>query len=172
MLFEELGNRETDDVEHPIPSDNPMGRQHRALRDAAGLADVIVVSLPGNDADGELRRVVGEVAVKSGRPVVVVPSSCRGFNAAGKALVGWNGSAEASEAVRQAVPLLQQAASVTLLDVDHPRGDFSADEAARYLSRHGIRAQIVMRESEGSSVSGVILDEAHALGAAYVVIGA
>lgn len=149
-----------------------IGAPGRAFREAAALTDLIVLSFPRDHADDKLRRLVGEVAVKAGRPVVAVPASCRGFNVAGKALVGWNGSPEASEAVRQGLPLLQQATSVTLLSVDQPKGDLSPDEAARYLSRHGIHAEIVTRESDGSTVSDVILGEAHALGAAYVLIGA
>ena len=149
-----------------------IGAPGRALKNASDLADIIVVSIPEDESEGEFRRLVGEVAVKSGRPVMAVPRDCRGLNVGGHALVGWNGSHEASEALRQAVPLLQHAASVTLLDVNHPSGDFSVDEAASYLSRHGIHAQVVTRGSHGNPISDVILSEAHAIGAAYMVIGA
>ena len=53
-----------------------------------------------------------------------------------------------------------------------PTRDFSVDEAASYLSRHGISAEIMTRESDERPVSDVILNEAHAIGASYVVIGA
>ena len=149
-----------------------IGAPGNALRNAANLADAIVVSIPGDETDSELRRVASELAAKSDRPVIAVPAVCRGINLAGNVLVGWNGSHEASEALRQAVPLLQQAASVTLLVVNHPKGDLSVNEAASYLSRHGISAEIVIRESDGRPVSDVILNEAHAIGASYVVIGA
>jgi nucleotide-binding universal stress UspA family protein len=149
-----------------------IGAPGRSLRNEADLADIIVVSLPGDEREAEFRQIVGELAVKSDRPVLAVPVSCRGFDAAGPALVGWNGSHEASEALRQAVPVLQKATSVTLLDVNHPAGDASVDEAASYLSRHGVRADIVTRDADGNPVSELILEQAHAIGAAYVVIGA
>lgn len=148
-----------------------VGDPGRALRDASDLADIIVVPSPGT-SDGEFQRIVGEVAVKSGRLVLAVPPSAHHLEAGGSALVGWNGSNEASEALRQAVPLLQRAAEVTLLDIDHPAGNVSIDDAARYLSRHGVHPRVVTRASNGKRISDVILEEARAIGAAYVVIGA
>jgi nucleotide-binding universal stress UspA family protein len=148
-----------------------VGDPGTALRNAAELADIIVVSGPAA-SDGEFRRIVGEVAVKSGRLVLAVPPAATGLDAGGSALVGWNGSHEASEALRQAIPLLQRAAVVTLLDIDHPAGDVSINEAASYLSRHGVHPRVVTRVSHEKSISEVILEEAHAMGAAYVVIGA
>ena len=148
-----------------------IGDPGPALRNAADLADIIVVSGPGA-SEGEFRRVVGEVAVKSGRLVLAVPAAARGLDAGGSALVGWNGSHEASEALRQAVPLLQRAAVVTLLDIDNPAGDVSINEAASYLSRHGVHPRVVTRVSHGKRISDVILEEARGMGAAYVVIGA
>lgn len=149
-----------------------IGAPGPALRNEADLADIIVVSLPGEEHEGDFPQIVGELAVKSDRPVLAVPTACRGLDLAGRALIGWNASHEASEAVRQAVPILQHASSVTLLDVNHPAGDSSVDEAAGYLSRHGIHAEVVTRESDGNPVSDVILNEAHAIRAAYVVMGA
>lgn len=149
-----------------------IGAPGRALRNAADLADIIVVSLPGGKDGGDFQQIVGELAVKSNRPVLAVPPGCRALDVAGAALVGWDGSHEASQALRQAVPILQHAGSVTLLDVNHPAGDASVDEAASYLSRHGIRAEVVTREADGNPISDVILNEGHAIHAAYVVIGA
>jgi nucleotide-binding universal stress UspA family protein len=148
-----------------------IGEPGRALKNAADLADIIVISGPGSQDDPVARHLVAEVAVNSGRPVLVVPPSCRRLDVMGGVLVGWNGSREASEAVRAAVPLLQHAASVTLLDVNHPAGDYSVDEAASYLSRHGIQVDIV-EESTSGPVSDVILQRAHGVGASYIVIGA
>jgi nucleotide-binding universal stress UspA family protein len=140
------------------------------LRRLSDLADVIVVS-GGRRADLEARHLAAQVAAKAGRLVLAVPPSCKGFDAAGRALVAWNGSREAGEALRAAVPLLQRAASVTLIGVDRPSGGASIADAAAYLSRHGIEPEIVEEASEGK-VSDTILARARAIGAAYVVLGA
>jgi nucleotide-binding universal stress UspA family protein len=149
-----------------------VGAPGRALKNASDLADIIVVSIPGDKTEGELRPVIGELAVKADRPILAVPPESRGLDITGPVLVGLNGSHEASEALREAVPLLQRAASVTLMDVNNPSGDFSIEEAASYLSRHGIHAEIVTRKSDGDRVSDILLDQARAIDAAYLVIGA
>jgi nucleotide-binding universal stress UspA family protein len=148
-----------------------IGAPGKELRDASELADVIVVSAPGSDADLDARRLAAEVAVKSGRPVLAVPPSCTGLDVAGEALVAWDGSREANQALRAAVPLLQRAAAVTLLEVNVPTGELTIDDAAGYLSRYDIHAEVVDRSTAGSA-SDAILDEAHAIGAAYLVMGA
>lgn len=140
------------------------------LRQISDLADVIVIS-GGSDASPEARHLAGQVSVKSGRPVLVVPPSCKGLAVSGPALVAWNGSQEACDALRAAIPLLQQAQRVTVMAVDDPGGE-SAEDAAAYLARHGIETRIVAEETSDEPVSDIILARAHASGAAYIVLGA
>lgn len=140
------------------------------LRRISDLADVIVVS-GGWRADLEARQLAGQMAVKSGRLVLAVPPGCKGLDVTGKALVAWNGSHEAGDALRAVVPLLLHSASVTLMVVDHPTGGAPVADAAAYLSRHGIEPEIV-EESSDDKVSDTILARASAIGAAYVVLGA
>lgn len=141
------------------------------LRNASDLADIIVVSTPGRHDAVDARHVAGEVALKSGRPLLAVPPTCRGIVVSGNVLVAWNGSHEANEALCAAVPLLRHAASVTLLKLNNPDGEFSAEDAAGYLSRYGVHPEIVERSSP-DPVSDAILDQARAMEAAYVVVGA
>ena len=62
-------------------------------------------------------------------------------------MVAWNGSSEACVALRQSVPLLSMASKVYLVSVeekdDKNRFDFAPLDGARYLSRHGIEAELV-----------------------------
>lgn len=148
-----------------------LGSLNNELIGASELADVIVLSVPAHRGDGQARHLIGEVAVKTRRPVLVVPPTCSGLNVSGAALVAWDGSHPASEALHSAVPLLQHASSVTLLELNAPISQAPVREAASYLSRHGVHAEIV-KESSLAPVSQAIVDKAHAIGAAYVVIGA
>ena len=148
-----------------------LGTLDSELIGASELADVIVLSVPVGRGDGEARHLIGEVAVKTSRPVLAVPPTCRGLDVSGAALVAWNGSHPASEALHSAVPLLQHASSVTLFEVNAPTSRASVSEAASYLSRHGVHAEIV-QETSVLPVSQAIVDKAHAVGATYVVIGA
>lgn len=160
----------TEDV--PFEWSDASGFLSPNVRDAAGLADVVVLN---RELDTypypDMREVVGEVVIKSGRPVVAVPETGRGFNAFGPALIAWDGSREAEAALRAAVPLLTKASSVTILEVGDGSIKTPAEEAAEYLSRHGIKP-IIRRETAAMDLpSTVILDTIEQIRAAYLVMG-
>ncbi|UIJ46318.1 universal stress protein [Sphingomonas cannabina] len=140
--------------------------------DSTALADLVVLnreldSIPYPD----MRELVGDLLVKTGKPIVAVPENAKGFDAFGHALVAWDGSEQAEAALRAAVPLLQHAGTVTILEVDDGSIKLPASEAAEYLSRHGIKP-IVRRESAREDIpSTVLLDTIEAVGAAYLVMG-
>lgn len=132
------------------------GYFEQALEEAATLADLIVVNracdvLPLPD----LRSLAASLVMRSGRPILAVPDETRGFEAAGAALVAWNGSHEASSALAAAVPFLALASSVTIVEIDEGDITVPAEDAAAYLSRHGIHAQI-MRWPDGRVAEGLI----------------
>jgi len=156
----------------PFDAEQATGDPARRLRDAPGLADIIVVSSrAGKHDSADARRIAAELAVRSGRPVMAVPPTATGVDVAGRVLVAWNGSDEANEALRAAIPLLQHAATVTLLGINLPVGALSIEEAASYLSRHGISVDVV-EQTSNLRVSDVILAEARRIRPAYIVMGA
>jgi nucleotide-binding universal stress UspA family protein len=114
-----------------------------AIEEASALADLIVIN---GDLAGLFqttkRSLVERLVVKSRRPLLVV-SNAKGFRAADPALIAWDGSEPASEALRAAVPLLKLSSSVTLYEVDAGNGGESIEAAAEYLSRHGVHAEVV-----------------------------
>ncbi|MEL6877229.1 MAG: universal stress protein [Pseudomonadota bacterium] len=91
--------------------------------------------------------LAADMAVNSQAPVLVVPNEQKGFDCTKPAVIAWNGSAEASRALRAAGPLLQRAQSVHLISIDEDRSDRAHDlpptSGAEYLSRHGIESEIV-----------------------------
>jgi nucleotide-binding universal stress UspA family protein len=108
---------------------------------------------------------------------LVVPEGAKGLDCNGAAIVAWNGSAEASHALRAAVPLLTKATSVVLASVpgerDADRGlDLPAIEGAEYLSRHGIASEIIEFPLGQTSVAQVLAEAAVRREAAYLVMGA
>ena len=141
-----------------------------ALENAATLADLIVVnraldSLPMPD----MRQVAASLVVNSGKPILAVPDSAKGLNVAGAALIAWDGSREAADALAAAVPLLRLAQSVTILEVDDGSVRVPAEDAATYLSRNDVEPEIV-REA-GSSVAKIILAKAAIGRFDYIVMG-
>ncbi|MEI9851007.1 MAG: universal stress protein [Sphingomonas sp.] len=85
--------------------------------------------------------------------------------------MAWNGSLQAGEALRAAVPLLALASEVILLEVDDGTLEAPVEEAAQYLSRHGIEPVVRRATTAIASASDVILADVAALDADYVVMG-
>jgi nucleotide-binding universal stress UspA family protein len=143
-----------------------------ALEQACSLADLIVVnsqlaSFPLPD----MRTLAAALVLKSGKPVLAVPEKVTGFQAGGNALVAWDGSREASAALCAAVPLLQLAGSVTIVEVEDGSVNPGAEEAAAYLSRHGVHATIVRAATDGDDAGTVLLAKANSERFDYLVMG-
>ncbi|MDQ0036863.1 nucleotide-binding universal stress UspA family protein [Variovorax boronicumulans] len=93
------------------------------------------------------RRLPEEVMLNVGRPVLVIPREGRIAHAFVRILVAWDGSREASIALRAALPLLRKAAHVTLLSLVRG-GETDAvhapnpSEMSGWLLRHGVQANV------------------------------
>lgn len=123
--------------------DGPVGP---AFADPRQLADLIVLSVGETGFD---RAPVGEILVSSETPVLVTPQTLTSFDPFGPAVVAWNGSREAANALRAAVPLLQRASAVTIISIGSNPTDAPAEDAAAYLSRAGIKPEIALVVREG-----------------------
>lgn len=147
----------------------------RALVDVGALADLIVVGRSAHYQSSPYRpaSILAPVLQSSHTPVLICPNELARFDPFGVAVIAWNGSFEAANALRAALPLLGQASAVFIVTVDDDRHyDFPQLDAAEYLSRHGIKADLVS-ESRGSlAVADRIIATANELDAAYAVMGA
>ena len=142
----------------------------------AALADMAII---GADDPGESRgasQLAGILALQCRTPILVAPDDARGFDPHVPAMVCWNGSLEASRAVRAAVPLLARASSVTLVQVSESRTRGEAMlptlSGARYLDNHGISTEILEIDRDGGKVSTALKNAAKARGAGLIVMGA
>lgn len=143
-----------------------------AIESAGGLADVIVVNreLEGFPSPN-MRVLIGQLLAKSSKPIVAVPEAARGFNAAGRALVAWNGSPASMAALQAATPLLRLAASVTLLEIDDGSLQTPVSEAAAYLSRHDVHPLVRSENAQGRAAGEVLLAEVADRPCDYLVMG-
>jgi nucleotide-binding universal stress UspA family protein len=148
------------------------GAPSQLLVDRARLADLIILTLPGAEAADSAQEIAADVLVHARTPVLAVPRSARGFDPLGVATIAWDGSLEASNALRMALPMLRRAAAVHVVTVTHGHRDFPAADAAVYLARHAVSAELHERAAEGRSTAAALLDAAASLGAAYMVMGA
>lgn len=149
------------------------GESYDRLSDAARLADVVVMSAgPADGASLVDVMLAGEVAIHAPAPVVAVSPLSHGFAVNGGALVAWDGSQEAGMAMRAALPLLRLAETVELLTVSEKDSQFRARDAATWLSRHGVSAEVLERHDDGRGVEQVIRDVVAERRSAWLVMGA
>lgn len=143
------------------------------IAEAARLADVIVMSAGPFAHNAGLRLgLVGNVALRAPAPVLAVPEGSSGMNVAGPALVCWDGSQESGKALRAAMPMLAKASAVTVLTIDEKAMEFMPAQAAAFLSRHGIHADVAQRPRGNGSVEQAIRAHVAESGAAWLVQGA
>jgi nucleotide-binding universal stress UspA family protein len=123
--------------------DGPVGP---AFSNPRQLADLIILSIGETGFD---RAPVGDIVLSGDTPVLVTPANLTSFDPFGPAVVAWNGSREAANALRAAVPLLRCASAVTIISVGSDPANAPAEDAAAYLSRAGIKPEIALIAREG-----------------------
>jgi nucleotide-binding universal stress UspA family protein len=146
-----------------------------ALVNAGALADLIVAGRFAHTQSTVHRPglILGDILQASHTPLLICSNDQKAFDPLGPAVVAWNGSFEAANALRAALPLLRQAAAVHIVTVDDGKHyDFPLLGASEYLSRHQVPSELV-RESKGTlSVEDRIIATAQGLGASFLVMGA
>lgn len=154
-----------------LHADGDIGR---TIAVQSALADVTVLSRSGHGQVDRARpaSVVGLVATRALGPIVALPSTGKKFDAAGKAVIAWNGSAECAHALRLSLPFLKTAASVSVVEVTDDDPDAAQCGAVRYLARYDIRADFVVEKPDGRLTGTALLAAARRLGADYIVMGA
>ena len=142
-------------------------------------ADLIVIGqLDAYDSQaGLLRARPEEVTMLAGRPVLVVPFTGDFERIDTRVLIGWDASREAARAVKDAVPLLGHAETVTVLTIDAEQSPFGHGEIpgadiALYLARHGVKAEVARTVSAGIGIGNTLLSRAADYEANLLVMGA
>lgn len=150
-----------------------------ALSANAHFVDLVIMGQhdPEDEQDHDPRDLPVEVAMLSGRPVLMVPYGSAPKEPGKKMLVAWDGSRAAVRAVYDAMPLLAQAEEALLLSVnpDSPvagRGDTPGADMESALRRHGVKVKGVTINDSKATVSEVIRRSAEDMQADTIVMGA
>jgi nucleotide-binding universal stress UspA family protein len=142
---------------------------------ASRLQDLAVVEQGGDPSDLLWGPAV-QVAL-SGHPALIVPRSWRSPEFGRRVLIAWNGSAQASTAVRKALPLLRRAGQVTVL-IGTSRGAFPAAlrmtalDLPAYLRHQGISAETKDIDEPDMDAGEAILKCAKKIDSDLIVMGA
>ena len=116
------------------------------------------------------------VLLGSGRPILVVPYIGAGETVGRRVLAAWSASREASRALNDALPLLEDAETVIVFSVNPARGiagegELPAADIALHLARHGIKAEAAYAVADDIGVGDVLLSRAADLGSDLMVMG-
>lgn len=137
----------------------------------AALCDLVVATRPTprvkkttSPADG-----LAHLVMHASAPVFVPGDAI--VDPAGTAVIGWNGSFEAANAVRAALPLLRMASAVEVVRVREKERDFPDTHLLEYLSRHDIHANLTVEPFDQESAGAVIQGFAEGAGASLLVVG-
>ncbi|WNJ98739.1 universal stress protein [Thalassospiraceae bacterium LMO-JJ14] len=143
----------------------------------ARYADMVMIAQPASDsAVAHAREVADRIVLGSGAPVIIIPPASPKASIGDRVVVGWDGSAHAARAIRDALPILETASSVKVLAVDpkpgrYGLGDLPGADLAAFLATHGVTAEADHRKSVGGDIGATLLNEAADYGADLIVSG-
>jgi len=145
----------------------------------AALADLIVTGRPPERTEfqGSAIGLLGDLLYRSRTPLFIAADVGGVPDPTGRALIAWNGSFEAANAVRSAIGLLKIASEVQVLQIEEDKDPaFPSTRVLEYLSRHGIHAELkVERAHPGTGdidfAFACLNSKAKQANASYIVMG-
>jgi nucleotide-binding universal stress UspA family protein len=148
------------------------GGNDAPLASHGALTDLVVAEAPGNRRNPLAWNVVEEALFGAGRPALVVPPGTRSIDLS-RALIAWNGSSEAANAVERALDLLPATAKLTVLQVGELKpGRMSSQRLMDYLGWHCMDAELWQVLDRTDETSQIIMGEARRANAGFVIMGA
>ncbi len=136
------------------------------------LADVVAVPQPRPDGDPRHDHKTLEAALfQAGKLVLLCPPGPVGPSLGAHIAVAWNGSTESARMISTALPLLQHADAVSVLQVEDGTPELSARDLVDYLAWWGIEAGIHQFEHK-KSIGQELYGNARAIGADVMLMGA
>lgn len=173
---EQLVARLRGELEHEdIPWDIEVadGDALAAMSLGAALADLAIVSLGNADRRASASAAVaGDLAMTIRAPVLAIPERTGRLDLDAPMMIGWNGSPQAANALRSAIPLIRDASEVRLVTVGKTSGAIPPEDAMRYLSRHAIKAELSQVDPGLDTAEEVLARKAAEMGAGLIVMGA
>lgn len=151
------------------------GDADESLMQAARFYDIVVMGQYESDAEtAHLCPHPDTIALKSGRPVLIVPNGFEPAGMNGHAVLAWDGGRAAAVAMADAMPMMENKSIVTVLTV----GDGEASrrregmDVVAHLARHGVMTDWKNVPRNGGGISGAILDMVEEKDAGLLIMGA
>jgi len=137
----------------------------KALAKYARNFDLVIFrqANPENRNFDLIEKISSKIVVHCGRPVFFMPYIGAHRIPAKNALIAWDGTATATRAVHDSLPILKQVQEVTILVVTEgkaktAKGELLADDLVEHLGRHEVKAKVVRTTTGSFDVPTVILN--------------
>ena len=135
-----------------IPAD-----AEQTIGDLARLYDLTIVLQPDTSNASYDKVIPQGILLNSGGPMLVVPYIHKGPLEAHHVGIAWDGSRLAARALRDALPFLTAAKTVTVIAINENAGEASSDQVVNHLARRGIAARVQRLTVDRGNVHGTIL---------------
>ncbi len=147
------------------------GDTPEALIAEARRADLAVLPQPTPNPPYNTHGSAVDVALGGAGPVLIAPAAGARSRIGRQVLLAWNGSREAARALRDALPLIDPDAGLTVLTVRPKGADLTADAGlARHLEHLGFKPNLIVL-GDDDEAQMLIERQAKAIGADLIVMG-
>ena len=148
------------------------GVESEIIGDYGRLFNVIVMGRNEMGTSVDWKATLEAALFESGRPVILAAAKLPP-TIGQHIVIAWNGATETARTIAVAMPVLREAARVTVLTVE---GGFvpgpSAEDVARHLGRNGIDTTTMTAAPGRRSIGDAMVDEAATAGADMLLKGA
>ena len=137
----------------------------------ARLYDMTIVLQPESSVASYDNEIPQQILFNSGGPMLMVPYIHKGPLDAHHVGIAWDGSRPAARALRDGMPFLMGAKTVTIVAVNEQAGEASSDQLVGHLSRRGIAARVQRLTADRGNIQGAILSIAAESNIGLLVMG-
>lgn len=137
--------------------------------------DLVVIGQPRGDFWEPLNEPhPDDVALRSGRPVLVAPRAPRESALRNGSLLAWDGGRAGARALADAMATVLNGGKLTVLHVGESDDEIRQPgrDVMEHLSRHGIHAELLVLPRANRPIADVVLEIAEVSGAGLLIMGA
>ena len=154
------------------------GSALETIQKHARYCDLVVVGQTDMDyKSGGVDELPDNLILSASAPILVIPNEAEVSSIGHRALVAWDGSVQATRAIRQALPLLEKSEKVTVFAVNpknsaNGHGEIPCADMCLHLARHGVKADAQAISANDVDVSELLETRAMREEADLLVMGA
>ena len=155
---------------------NADGYPGETLIEHARCADLVVVGQRNPDADAQAGDLPDSILLATGRPTLIVPNAAAMKTFARNIMVAWDGGAQATRALHDALPLMSAGAKISVIAVNPEnmgdRKQVACADICRHLARHGLDAEARTVVASNETTADTLLSCAFEQGCDLLIMGA